>query len=73
VLQEVSAAQRVTGAPGEAQRLKDKFGLSWQIVPTALFKLIQDPDPEKSKRAMEALLQMKKIYIERLEHAYSNP
>jgi predicted 3-demethylubiquinone-9 3-methyltransferase (glyoxalase superfamily) len=50
--------------------LKDKFGLSWQIVPTTLLKLIQDPDPEKSKRVMQAMLQMKKIDIAGLEQAH---
>src|SRR5882672_5388188 len=41
--------------------LKDKFGLSWQIVPTALFEMISGPDKEKSDRAMQAMLQMKKL------------
>ena len=50
--------------------LKDKFGLSWQIVPTALGKLLSDPDPEKSQRVMQAMLQMKKIDIEGLKQAY---
>lgn len=49
--------------------LKDKFGLSWQIVPTILGRLLSDPDPEKSKRAMGAMLQMKKIDIATLEKA----
>lgn len=51
--------------------LKDKFGLSWQIVPSTLGKLMEDKDPEKSKRVMEAMLQMKKLDIARLERAYS--
>ncbi|MEX2309670.1 MAG: VOC family protein [Pirellulales bacterium] len=50
--------------------LKDKFGLSWQIVPTLLVKLLQDPDPKKSARVMNAMLQMKKIEIKRLQQAY---
>ena len=50
--------------------LKDKFGLSWQIVPIALGKLLSDPDPEKSQRVMQAMLQMKKIDIEGLKQAY---
>ena len=50
--------------------LKDKFGLSWQIVPTALGKLLSDPDPEKSQRVMQAMLQMKKIDIGGLKQAY---
>jgi predicted 3-demethylubiquinone-9 3-methyltransferase (glyoxalase superfamily) len=51
--------------------LKDKFGLSWQVIPSALFRLMQDPDPAKSKRVMEAMLKMRKIDIARLEQAYS--
>jgi predicted 3-demethylubiquinone-9 3-methyltransferase (glyoxalase superfamily) len=50
--------------------LQDKYGLSWQIVPTTLGKLISDPDPEKSKRVMQAMLQMDKIDIARLQQAY---
>jgi predicted 3-demethylubiquinone-9 3-methyltransferase (glyoxalase superfamily) len=61
------------GEEGPCGWLKDKFGLSWQIVPSALFGLLQDKDPEKSKRVMEAMLQMKKIDIARLEQAYSKP
>lgn len=51
--------------------LKDKYGLSWQIVPTALFELLSDPDPEKSQRVMQAMLQMKKIDINGLKRAYT--
>src|SRR5262245_51050097 len=50
--------------------LKDKYGLSWQIVPTVLVKLLQDKDPVKAKRVMEAMLQMKKIDINKLKRAY---
>ena len=50
--------------------LTDKFGVSWQIVPTILSKLLQDKDPAKAKRAMQAMLQMDKIYINRLKQAY---
>jgi len=50
--------------------LKDRFGLSWQIVPSVLREMVQDPDPAKSKRVMEAMLQMKKIDIAGLEEAY---
>ena len=50
--------------------LKDKYGLSWQIVPTLLVKLLQDKDAEKSKRVMQAMLQMKKIDIGALKRAY---
>jgi predicted 3-demethylubiquinone-9 3-methyltransferase (glyoxalase superfamily) len=59
------------GEEGQCGWLKDKFGLSWQIIPSALFRLLQDPAPEKSKRVMEAMLQMKKIDIAGLEQAYS--
>jgi predicted 3-demethylubiquinone-9 3-methyltransferase (glyoxalase superfamily) len=50
--------------------LKDRFGLSWQIVPTALGKLLGDKDPQKSGKVMSAMLQMKKIDIKALHHAY---
>ena len=49
--------------------LKDKFGLSWQIVPTILGELMQDKDPEKSKRVMQAMLQMDKLDIQKLKQA----
>jgi predicted 3-demethylubiquinone-9 3-methyltransferase (glyoxalase superfamily) len=49
--------------------LKDKYGLSWQIVPAVLGELLSDPDPEKSQRVMKAMLQMKKIDIETLKQA----
>jgi predicted 3-demethylubiquinone-9 3-methyltransferase (glyoxalase superfamily) len=51
--------------------LKDKYGLSWQIIPTILGKLLQDPDPVKSKRAMTAMLQMDKIDIQGLQKAHA--
>jgi len=50
--------------------LKDKFGLSWQIVPADLGKLLSDRDPAKSQRVMQALLQMVKLDIKRLKQAY---
>ncbi|MBO0724575.1 MAG: VOC family protein [Blastocatellia bacterium] len=49
--------------------LKDKYGLSWQIVPIVLSELLQDKDPVKAKRVMEAMLQMKKIDIKKLKQA----
>ena len=58
------------GEEGPCGWLKDKFGLSCQIVPSALFKMIQDRDPGKSKRVMEAMFQMKKIDIAEMERAY---
>jgi len=50
--------------------LKDKFGLSWQVVPTVVAKMIQDKDPAKSNRVMQAILQMKKLDLKRLKKAY---
>jgi predicted 3-demethylubiquinone-9 3-methyltransferase (glyoxalase superfamily) len=50
--------------------LKDKYGLSWQIIPTALGEMLYDKDPQKAQRAMNAMLQMTKIDIERLRQAY---
>jgi predicted 3-demethylubiquinone-9 3-methyltransferase (glyoxalase superfamily) len=50
--------------------LKDKYGLSWQVVPTVLVEMMSDPDREKSGRAMEAMLQMKKLDIAALKRAY---
>lgn len=51
--------------------VSDKFGLSWQIIPDTLFKLLQDKDPVKSGRVMQAMLQMKKINIAKLKKAYA--
>jgi predicted 3-demethylubiquinone-9 3-methyltransferase (glyoxalase superfamily) len=50
--------------------LQDKYGLSWQIIPSALVKMLQDKDPAKANRVMQAMLQMDKIDIERLKQAY---
>jgi len=58
------------GSEDQCGWLKDKFGLSWQIVPRALPEMLGDPDPEKSKRVMEATLKMKKIDIKVLHGAY---
>jgi predicted 3-demethylubiquinone-9 3-methyltransferase (glyoxalase superfamily) len=58
------------GEKGVCGWLKDKFGLSWQIVPTVLSDMMQDKDPEKTNRVMEAVLQMKKLDIARLQEAY---
>jgi predicted 3-demethylubiquinone-9 3-methyltransferase (glyoxalase superfamily) len=57
------------GEEGPCGWLKDRFGVSWQIVPTVLPKLLGDPDPEKSQRVMAAMLKMKKIDIGELERA----
>ncbi len=58
------------GAPSQCGWLKDKFGLSWQIVPTALNRMIGDKDPAKAKRTMEAMLKMTKLDIAGLQKAY---
>jgi predicted 3-demethylubiquinone-9 3-methyltransferase (glyoxalase superfamily) len=50
--------------------LKDRYGLSWQIVPTVLNEMLEDPDPERSQRVMKAMLQMGKIDIAELRRAY---
>jgi predicted 3-demethylubiquinone-9 3-methyltransferase (glyoxalase superfamily) len=50
--------------------LKDKYGLSWQIVPTAMVEMLQDKDPKKSERVMAALIKMKKLDIKTLKQAY---
>jgi predicted 3-demethylubiquinone-9 3-methyltransferase (glyoxalase superfamily) len=70
--EEVDELWEKLSAGGEKQRcgwLKDKFGVSWQIIPRALGELLQHKDPEKSKRAMTAMLQMDKIDIKRLREA----
>jgi predicted 3-demethylubiquinone-9 3-methyltransferase (glyoxalase superfamily) len=51
--------------------LKDKFGISWQVVPTALIEMLQDRDPARSQRVMAAMLKMKKIDVEPLRRAYA--
>jgi len=58
------------GEPGQCGWLVDRFGLSWQVVPTALGRLMGDPDPERSGRVMQAMLAMTKIEIAGLEEAY---
>ena len=58
------------GAPGRCGWLKDKYGLSWQIVPKALGRLLGGNDGAKSKRAMDALMQMNKLDVNALQRAY---
>jgi predicted 3-demethylubiquinone-9 3-methyltransferase (glyoxalase superfamily) len=58
------------GAPGQCGWLKDKFGLSWQIVPRVMIELLQDKDPAKSQRVMQAMMQMTKIDIAGLQRAH---
>jgi predicted 3-demethylubiquinone-9 3-methyltransferase (glyoxalase superfamily) len=50
--------------------LKDRFGVSWQVVPTILIELLQDKDPERSRRVMAAMLKMKKLDVDALRKAY---
>ena len=58
------------GATSQCGWLKDKFGLSWQVIPPILSGLMQDEDPERSKRVMQAMLKMTKIDIATLKQAY---
>ena len=57
------------GEPGPCGWLKDRFGLSWQIVPRELNGMMEDPDPDRARRAMEAMLQMGKIEVDELRRA----
>ncbi len=58
------------GEKSQCGWLKDKYGLSWQIIPSALGEMLGDKDPEKAKRVMAAMLQMSKIDIAKLKQAY---
>lgn len=58
------------GEPSQCGWLKDKYGLSWQIVPTLLVEMLSDPDPVKSQRVMHAMLQMSKLDVNALKQAY---
>ncbi len=60
------------GAPQQCGWLTDKYGVSWQIVPTVLGEMLQDKDPEKSKRVMQAMLKMIKLDIKLLQQAYES-
>ena len=65
--------EKLTAGGGEESMcgwLKDKYGLSWQIIPTALGEMMGDPDPEKAGRVVQAMLQMRKIDIQGLRQAY---
>jgi predicted 3-demethylubiquinone-9 3-methyltransferase (glyoxalase superfamily) len=59
------------GEDGPCGWLTDRFGVSWQVIPTVLGELLDDPDPEKAGRTMQALLQMGKIDIEVLQRAHA--
>ena len=58
------------GEKGQCGWLKDKYGLSWQIVPTVLGEMLNDKDAEKSNRVLHAIIQMRKLDIKRLQQAY---
>ena len=58
------------GEPNQCGWLRDKYGVSWQIVPTVLGKMLQDKDPTRSRRVMQAMLEMDKLDIARLKQAY---
>jgi predicted 3-demethylubiquinone-9 3-methyltransferase (glyoxalase superfamily) len=58
------------GQPGPCGWIKDRFGLSWQITPRALDRMLTDPDTEAARRAMEAMLKMGKIEVAELERAF---
>jgi predicted 3-demethylubiquinone-9 3-methyltransferase (glyoxalase superfamily) len=71
--EEVDELWEKLSAGGEKQGpgwIKDKYGLSWQVVPTVLGGMLNDPDPEKSQRVMQAMMQMNKIDIKKLKQAY---
>jgi predicted 3-demethylubiquinone-9 3-methyltransferase (glyoxalase superfamily) len=71
---EVDALWKKLSAGGEKSRcgwLKDKYGLSWQVIPTALGEMLRDKNRKKSQRVMQAMLQMDKIDIARLKQAYN--
>lgn len=57
------------GEPGPCGWLKDRFGLSWQIVPRELNEMVDDPDPDRARRAVEAMLKMGKIEVDELRRA----
>jgi predicted 3-demethylubiquinone-9 3-methyltransferase (glyoxalase superfamily) len=59
------------GAENQCGWLTDKYGVSWQIVPVVLGEMLQDKDPEKSKRVMQAMLKMRKLDVKGLEQAYA--
>jgi predicted 3-demethylubiquinone-9 3-methyltransferase (glyoxalase superfamily) len=69
-IDELWAKLTADGAPGRCGWLKDKFGLSWQIVPNALGRMLNDKDVAKSKRVMNAMLQMDKLDLKLLKQAY---
>ncbi len=72
---EVDRYWKTLSAVPEAEQcgwVKDRYGLSWQIVPTILYRLLADPDPAKAGRVMEVMLKMKKLDIKTLQQAYQH-
>jgi len=72
--EEVDHSWKKLSEGGEQSRcgwLKDKYGVSWQVVPTVLGELLRDKDAEKSKRVMQAMLKMDKLDIKKLQQAYA--
>jgi predicted 3-demethylubiquinone-9 3-methyltransferase (glyoxalase superfamily) len=69
-IDELWASLSAGGKEAECGWLKDRYGLSWQIVPTVLGEMMNDKDPKKSQRVMKALLRMKKLDVAGLEKAY---
>ena len=57
------------GEEGQCGWLKDRYGLSWQVVPTGMDEIFSDPDPERAQRAMQAMLSMRKLDVEALRRA----
>ena len=71
--EEIDNLWEMLSAGGEEQGpgwVKDKYGLSWQIVPTGLDELLSDPDPEKAQKVAETMMQMNKLDIKKLKKAY---
>jgi predicted 3-demethylubiquinone-9 3-methyltransferase (glyoxalase superfamily) len=71
---EVDTLWRKLSAGGEKVAcgwLRDRFGLSWQVTPTVLLRMIEDPDPARSARAMKAMMKMRKLDIAKLQKAYA--
>ena len=60
------------GEEGPCGWLKDRYGLSWQVIPARLIDLVADPDPEKAKRVTEAMLSMTKLDLAALEQAHAS-
>jgi len=61
------------GEPHVCGWLKDRFGLSWQVVPRALPRMLADPDPRRAARVMQAMMQMRKIELDALQRAFDGP